>query len=139
MQCLRQNRRRLAKPGAGLLSSLDCANMDQHVSQATLRDAMHTGGDAFATTHFRGNDDFALVLGLDREQARARNVCIKERKVRIPREHGVEHLSALCAIGHEVHGRARHELHASPAGVDVYHYVTQREENGREVVCNLAG
>src|SRR5258708_9862563 len=64
MQRLRENRRRLAKFGARLLSPLERAQADQHVSQTTLRDAMHMCRDAFATPHFRGNHDFALVLRL---------------------------------------------------------------------------
>src|SRR5262249_16379289 len=78
VQRLRENCRRLAKPGARLLSSFDCAQVYQNVAQTTLRDAMHIGGGGSATAHFRGNDYFTLVLRFNGQQARAGDVRIEE-------------------------------------------------------------
>jgi hypothetical protein len=115
------------------------AEVDEDVAQAALGDAMDFGGDAFAAAHLRGDDELALVLRLDGQQAGAGDVRVEEGEVGVPCEHGVEHPAALRAVGDEVHRRAGDELHAAPAGVDIYHHVAEGEENRREVVGHLAG
>jgi hypothetical protein len=50
---------------ARLFTTFERTDMDEHVLQSTLRDAMHAGGNAFATAEFGGDDELALILGFD--------------------------------------------------------------------------
>ena len=111
--------------------------MAQHVREAAPRELVHGCRDAPAAAELRRDDDLALVLRLDGQEAGAVHVDVEEVVLGVPRLHAFEHRLALCGVVDDVHVRARDEPGRAAAGMHVDHDVAHREEDAREVVGEL--
>ncbi len=111
--------------------------MAQDVGEPVLGEPVDAARDDRPSAELGRDHDLALVLGLDRQQATARDVDVQEVVVGVPGEHAGEHRLPLRGVVDDVHVRAREEVGRVAAGVDVDDGVGHREEDARQVVGEL--
>ena len=101
-------RRRQAQALPRLLLALEHPEMDQHVPQAALRQAMDARRDGLAAAHLGRDDDLALASRPRRAGGPPPATSVyRNAKSRVPGERPLEHLPALLEVGDQVHVGAR--------------------------------